>query len=766
MKRILPRCFIWVVLLTAPCFLWAQEILPTGGNPPALTFDYFPNRAYAVVWRNWNLVDPARIAMTLGCTKAQVKDMASSMGLPSEEPIPAGFKARTYISVIRRNWHLLPYSQLLTLLDMSADQLAVALREDDFLFVKLGNLKPKCDPVSYVVPSADARARASEIKNMIGHYFGLAEREKSVPRFDFVQKLSEPDAQLGNGEISLKNEQGLRFIYSYFGVFGDPLIDTSLDPYPAGLLARLAERGVNGVWLHVVLNQLAPGGKDFPEFGKNADKRLENLKRIVDRAGKYGIKVYLYMNEPRAMPVSFFKNRPDMAGVREGDLQAMCTSNVQVTDWITHSLYYVFRHVPGLGGIFTITASENLTNCASHGGEANCPRCSKKTYADIIADVNIAMEKGVHEASPNAKVIVWDWGWKDQYAGAIINRLPKSAWFMSVSEWAKPLTRGGITSAVGEYSLSVVGPGPRATKHWAMAKEAGLKTVAKIQVNNSWELSAIPWLPVPDLIARHARRLSNQMVDGEMLSWSLGGYPSLNLEVIQAFQADPHADSNAVLDRLAVERYGSQAAPLIRKAWKTFSQAMQEYPYSPGVLYKGPQQVGPANLLFAKPTGYSATMVGFPYDDLRGWRNIYPEKTFINQFDRLAQLWKSGLDEFAGAIRKATGSGHVHAIEDMRLAKAAYLHFASVADQARFVRDRDSLLGGHGGTEAAVKLKKQISGILDREIIRARQLYDITRADSRVGFEASNQYYYFPQDLMEKVINCQFVRQVLTRDKE
>jgi hypothetical protein len=33
----------------------------------------------------------------------------------------------------------------------------------------------------------------------------------------------------------------------------------------------------------------------------------------------------------------------------------------------------------------------------------------------------------------------------------------------------------------------------------------------------------------------------------------------------------------------------------------------------------------------------------------------------------------------------------------------------------------------------------------------------ISRKDSAIGYEASNQYYYRPLDLVEKVINCQQV---------
>src|SRR5690606_33209808 len=181
---------------------------------------------------------------------------------------------------------------------------------------------------------------------------------------------------------------------------------------------------------------------------------------------------------------------------------------------------------------------------------------------------------------------------------------------------------------IGEYSISAVGPGPRASRHWSVAKAAGLKTVAKVQFNNTWELSTVPWLPTLDLIAQHASNLAKTGIDGFMLSWSLGGYPSPNLEVAHQFAKNPHADPDAVLNAIADARYGEEAVSLVRKAWTAFSEAFREFPYGGSVLYRAPQQYGPSNLLYLKPTHYAATMVGFPYDDLDGWRGQYPKDVF------------------------------------------------------------------------------------------------------------------------------------------
>ena len=40
-------------------------------------------------------------------------------------------------------------------------------------------------------------------------------------------------------------------------------------------------------------------------------------------------------------------------------------------------------------------------------------------------------------------------------------------------------------------------------------------------------------------------------------------------------------------------------------------------------------------------------------------------------------------------------------------------------------------------------------------------LYALAKQDSRIGFEASNHYYYTAQDLQEKVVNCQYVLEQL-----
>jgi hypothetical protein len=746
-------CILTLLTVVCPAVLLAA---------PPVAVDHFPNRLHAFVWRNWPVVEASKLASLLDTTTENVQATARSMGLPAQGPILKEWKTRGYITVLRRNWHLLPSEQLLKLMEMSADELDNSLREDDFLAVKLGS-KPDCPPLKWAPPDQAARSRAAEIKQLVEETFGAELRQPEEPRFAFVDRLSRtserkaPAVDLRHLATSTQAAGRPRYIYSYFAMYGDPLLRPELDPYPDGLLERLSAVGVNGIWLHTVLRTLAPS-TTFPEFGAGHQRRLENLRQLVARAHRWGIDVYLYVNEPRAMPEAFFRSRPGLMGVHEGNYATLCSSQPEVRRWLTDSLEYVFREVPGLGGVFTITASENLTNCASHGGQQQCPHCKGRSPAEIIAEVNTAIETGVHRGNPRAKVIAWDWGWPDTAVPDIIARLPKQVWLQSVSEWSLPIVRGGVATSVGEYSLSSVGPGPRATQHWELARRAGLKTVAKVQANNSWELSTVPYLPVLDLVAEHQANLARSHVDGLMLSWSLGGYPSPNLEVAGEFTGAPGADPTAVLDRVAQRRFGPGGGPYARRAWTAFSRAFREYPFDAGVIYQCPIQMGPANLLCSSATHYRATMTGFPYDDLDGWRGPYPAEVFAAQFAKLARLWQPGLGELEKAVAKTPADRAADARAELCFARAAWILFSSVAQQARFTAARNALAGQSSVTVTQRKeLQARMRQEAEAEARAARELFRLARENSCVGYEAANQYFYLPIDLMEKVVNCRWL---------
>jgi len=704
-----------------------MDILPVGNAPEPVALPHFPSALHAVVWRNWTLVPTTRLAKVLETTPANVKAMGKAMGLPEPPRVSADQWRRSYLTIIHRNWHLLPYEQLLVLLDWSAEKLAFTLREDDFFYIKLGSHKPKCPPVRWQESSPAVQAREAEIAGVVTGAFPT----KAQPLFSFVKELSAPR----RAKKAPPSPLSPRFCYSYFALYGDPLLETEADPYPDGYLARLAAAGVDGVWLQAVLSKLAPNPWD-PAASARYEERLAGLRRLTERAKKHGISVWLYCNEPRTLPLGLLEKHPEVKGITVGDQATLCTAVPAVREYLTSAIASVCAAVPELGGFFSITYSENQTHCWSHGGGKGCPRCASRGTSASILDVNQAIHAGLAKAGGKQRLIVWDWAWPDAVAAETIPQLPKDCFLMSVSEWDLPIRRGGIPATVGEYSLSAVGPGPRSQRHWALAKARGLKTVAKIQAANSWELSAVPYVPAVANTAKHATRLRAAQVDGLMLGWTLGGYPSPNLEVVAEIGQGASAE-DAML-RVARRRFGTDAESVVR-TWTAVSAAYEEFPFHISTVYNAPLQYGPANLLWGKPTGYRSTMVGFGYDDLDGWRSVYPPDIFIGQLRKVA-------DGFLKATEPLRASANPTVLAEVRLIEAAALHFASVANQARFVQIRE-------------KKTRERPLLLDDEARLAQRLMQLQAEDARIGFEASNQYYYVQMDLLEKCVNVAWLQQ-------
>lgn len=710
--------------------------LPGQSNQAGVKLDHFPSMLHAFIWRNWGLVPAARLAEVVGTTERNVCKIAVSMGLEARPEVDSiWMSSKGYITLLRRNWHILPYEQILMLLDMTQEQLVWCLYEDDFLFTKLGNKKPKCERLIYQKPTKEMNMRAREIAKLVRKN----KPAKLVPRFDFFSAM--PVFQSTSQE---RKQDGLRMVFSYNAVYGDPLMDAEQSSYSEELLSRLSAMGVNAVWVHSVLRMLVAPEGPFP--GDDSYKeRLDNLNTLVKRAAKYGIKVMMYVNEPRALPKSWFdtEERQKFSGVAERDLQAFCTSEPRVRKWLSDSFEKVFKAVPGLGGVFIISMSENLTSCTSHFHQDQCPRCSKRPHDELLAEVNNTIAEGVLKGNPEAKVLVWDWGWRDEYAERVINRLDKRCVLLSVSEWSLPIERGGVASKVGEYSISSVGPGPRALEHWRFAQAAGLQTAAKVMVNSTWEVSSIPVIPAMDLIASHARNLGLAGVKDVMMTWSLGGYPSINYTVFQKMLVDPSAS----LDEIAKDCYGEKSGTAVRQAWKEFSDGFKEYPYNINTLYTGPQHVGPANLFYPEATGWKATMVGFPYDDLKSWRSIYPADVYISQIRKVADGFERGTVFLEQAIAQETDPAIKKTMEtDLRRAQGFKCIFRSIENQATYVLCRDE-----GDSEGMRK-------VVEREILNVREFIPLCDEDPTFGFESSNHYFFVRQDLLEKLINLEFLR--------
>lgn len=676
----------------------------------AIELSHFPAMHQAFIFRAYEYFPPEKIADVLGTTSENVIRAAHDLGLP-DFPQKEKWIKNGYITIIRRMWHILPYEQLLELLDTNEEAFAFTLRQEDFLDIKLSD-KPQCERVVWRELTPEEEDRTAQIKKIIEKldFSGVQPFEFSynVPRIRF------------EGKEAFET----RMIYLFSGLYQNAFDVDSEEYCSDEILEAYSKLGINGIWTQGILSQLAPFSFDT-KISKGYEQRLERMKKFARRLAKYSIKLYLYINEPRFMPEEFFESYPYLKGHIPWEGNAcLCTSTKEVQEYLKNAVAHICSAVPEIGGFFTITRSENPTNCHSHSGEngayCNCPRCKNKSVEEVISEAIKCMADGAHSVDSKIKFFVWSWGWNEE-AEKIIRKLPKDVILLSQSELHIPFNIGGVADRVVDYSMSITGPGECAKNEWRIAKEYGLETAAKVQINTTWEASTVPALPVAPSVERHIANLKNENVRHLLLSWTLGGYPCMNI---------------AYAAKYFYERCEFEASDdCIITAQHDFSEAFKEFPFNIDVLYRGPQNSGPANLLFEKPTGYNATMTCFAYDDLDSWRSIYPVDIFEQQFARLCSGWEKGLEK----LDKSSDN------ETLVMAKAAYCLFKSSLNQIRFIRARDE-----NRMEDAVCIARE-------ELETAKEMLTLMNKNAAIGFEAANHYYFSKGQLAEKILNCNYI---------
>jgi len=648
----------------------------------------FPDRMSAFVWRNWETVPKAQLAAATGATEADIDRIAAELGLGSQGTVDPRWRTVGRHTVVRRNWNLVPKSQWSRFVEPAGRAFSNSTESTDYEKLHFGGGSyPELSELKYDAAEAKKHAPARRRLAALAETTGCAAAGRGWKPFAFMED-GERRAESGERRAE-SGERRFRYrmnCYPYHGEWTD------------GLLEKNAAVGVNAIWTQADFASVVKDAK-YPELGKDADRYYAEWNDLVVRAAKYGIKVFLFFNDPKQQSAAFFEKggREAIRGMpnKDGSCFSLCTSTPEVQRWLEDGMASVFAAVPGLGGFVTITASEARTNCASRRSErGKCARCKERPAGAVFAGVHAAMSRGMRRSAPEALAICWDWGWNEDEATEAIPLLPKGDALLVMSEKGLETVTGGVTNEVREYAMSRIGPSGRALREWALAKRCGLKPIAKVQVGASWEFSSVPEIPVRELVAEHIGRVARTEVDGIAVSWTVGSYPGLNMQIACDWPVCP-------------------AMPDTRSA----SEAFRRYPYNGGTLYCGNQHLGPGNPLYPAPTGKLATMTGIPYDNLDRWRGN------IGTND-----WIAGMEAVADGTDGLTS-----------------LHFRSAAEQARFTVARDA------GDQEAMKRAAF------REKENAMAAFAFLEADSRNAFEVSNSYYYTPQDLREKVIGCSLI---------
>jgi len=688
-----------------------------------------------VIFRNYSYVPTENIASVLKTDVAVIDKEASRLGLVFEEQNLI-FSQKGYQTIIRNNWFILPYSQLTTLTKMTEERLNFILREEDFFAGKLGGFKPCCEEVYYCPLTEDEIVKTEKIASVIKKYL-QKDKVKPFEFFDSLNKNCQTDSARKVNDNNL-------IVHGYLSPCGNAFKTDSREYLTDQLLSEYANCGIKGIWIHGVLSTLSYNPFNPEESVGYEDNRKE-LKSLIDRALKFGIKIYLYLNEPRRIPLEKFKGQEHLCGTVLNGFGSLCTSTKEVREYLYNAVKDLVVYCENLGGIFNITMSEYLTHCKSHV-QTDCPRCKDIPMEELCADTINLIAKAVRDSGKNTEMIanLWGWSpnnmWNETQILHGIELIDKDVSIMETSEFWLDLNKGGVKLNLVDYSVSNPGPSKLSALKYKKAKQKGHKVYAKVQFNNSWECSCVPYLPAFDLVVEHLNNLQAVGVKNLLLSWTTGGYPSKTLKLVNEF----YSDTNFSLEKFYKDNYNYPE--IVKKAVSLFCEGFRSFPFSINVLYYSPHTLGPSNLWSLKQENKRSSMVCFSFDDYKNYTSPYPYAVYVRLYRKLLNRFMKAMD----LLEKYTSDKDI--CEIYNYIRVAYVHFKADLLQTRFSHYKNK----------PIKNKEVLLDCLNKERQITVELIKLIAKDARIGFEASNHYFYTERNLLEKIINTDKLIEELT----
>jgi hypothetical protein len=553
----------------------------------------------------------------------------------------------------------------------------------------------------------------------------------------------------------------------------DELMD-DVEYYPDQYLNRLAHEGINGLWLTVEFRDLTTT-TFTPEAGQQAEKRLAKLRRTVAACLRYGIRTYIFSIEPRAWEADSPAPRlfPDIAGaaMRDGK-HYFCPSGKSGKEYLYQSVNSIFKAVPDLGGLINISHGERPTSCLSQlsatgDGRIECPRCSRVAPWEILHASLTAMERGMHDAAPNAELISWlymphtlgprhdglaDWVYE------IPAHTPKNTILQFNFESGVRRTEFGKELVGGDYWISTPGPSAPFERVARTAQENQTAMSAKIQTANSHEIATVPFIPVPSLLYRKFAAMQRLGVSHTMLCWYFGNYPSMMNKAAGELASEPFPkDENAFLLRLAQIDWGEDAAPKVVEAWKHFSAGFENYPLTNLFQYYGPMHDGPVWPLLLKPRdaplaptwllASNSTRQPYPPSGDRIGESFMEALTLgetVELARRMSASWDRGLEILRDLEPRFRGERE--RMLDIGVARALGIQFRSGYNILRFYQLREQMFRAAG--KGRLEMLRQLNSIIREELAGDEQLLALCLRDSRLGFHSEAEgYKYFPEKI-------------------
>jgi hypothetical protein len=407
-----------------------------------------------------------------------------------------------------------------------------------------------------------------------------------------------------------------------------PILKFGTVTYRPRLPVRLGAVPAGGTYTDLVFfgcNAVLAGGGDLFALSRSdaipalAARRvpglLESSRNEMQELGKYGLKAFAWLNTRQKFPHDdpVFKAHPGIRGAltwsADGEY-TLCTSHPLVRKYLKETIEHLFKTLPELHGVVLIIGGEGFYHChmrpyGAEKGHTNCARCEPLGAEAAVADLCNDLAAAARGIRPDAEVVLWPYSaehvWAADHAQvAFLKKLKPGTALLTEIEKSEFLKKPqGINKHIWDYSIDLIGPGPRAQLQIATCAEHKIPVYLKSEPELAFEAPRLPQIPCMDRWASRAEALAASGAQG---AWVFPAfrpfYGTSTGEINKFLWWTPVENRETLLHSFAKRIAGERAARPLRAAWKAVSEAIAYSPELPP-YYTGPYYLGPMHPMCA-----------------------------------------------------------------------------------------------------------------------------------------------------------------------
>jgi len=547
--------------------------------------------------------------------------------------------------------------------------------------------------------------------------------------------------------------------------------------WPDNLLSHLAHDGFDGIYASAMANPngdrtTAETSTDFYAriLYRIRNQSAEKMHDLINRAGKYGIKVYTpiiyqYLGTPESE-----------AGLRK-------------------LVREILKEFPDISGYILLTEGFWYKKWGGgHGADRKYMEDWAKNWCHAVEVVS----EECHRVNPAIEILPWEYNIDFRPSNVdmkryFIQQLPDATIPLLTWENGKSFEIDGLKGYLRDYAISQTGPAEVTQAQIEEARKRGMKvyTNADTFVCGA-QFQTVPYHPFTFQWLDRYRALEKFGVSGTLESWTTGFNPNFMTEIRSWYCWSDAPRAEELFGNIASRIFGNDNRDLAVKAWELFSQAIRLVPDTGPTM--GTSNAVGNPLFFNEPPARTTTFF-HSWTDHQMWMGyfggelnpywpftvsrlvFYPD--FTNRTNRAENYARSTsgiqadsetavLPVFLKYLKLASGKME----EGLKLYREAALNCTDRKKQAavREVVIAEQLLRMMQ-SEAAIlefeNLRLQFTGekdagsasliignmekIVKDEIERTGQSLIAARRDSRLGFQQECDYVYTPYSLQEKL---------------